>query len=84
MAFGRLTLASIVLDAGRADEAAALGSQVSAVAPNLSSARVRARLGELALAIRAGPRSAATKTFLSDMTALDSGRTAEVINAWPV
>lgn len=84
MAFGRLTLASIVLDAGRADEAAALGSLVSTVAPHLSSARVRARLGELALAIRARPPSATTSTFLADMATVDSGRTAEVMNAWPV
>jgi hypothetical protein len=84
MAFGRLTLAGILLDASRIDEAAALGSMVSAVTPNLSSARVRARLGELALAIRARPRSTATTTFLTDMEAVDSGRVAEVINPWPV
>jgi hypothetical protein len=84
LAFGRLILASILLDAGRAEEATALGRQVSAVAASLSSARVRARLGELALAIRASPRTAGTSAFLSDMAMLDGGRTAKVINPWPV
>jgi hypothetical protein len=84
LAFGRLTLASILLDAGRADEAAALGRQVSAVAPTLSSARVRAQLGELAMAIRIRPRTATALAFLADMEIVDGGRTTEVINAWPV
>jgi hypothetical protein len=84
LAFGRLTLASILLDAGRIDEAAGLGQQVCDVAPALSSARVRARLGELALAIRARPTTAGATAFLSDMAALDAGRPTDVIGAWPV
>jgi hypothetical protein len=84
LAFGRLTFASILLDEGRADEAAALGRQVAAVAPTLSSARVRARLGEVALVIRNRPRTATAIAFLADMETLDSGGTAEVINPWPV
>lgn len=84
LAFGRLTLASILLDAGRFEEAAVLGRQVSAVAPTLSSARVRARLGELALAIRARPVTRGTTAFLSDMATLDAGRSTEVSSAWPV
>ncbi len=84
LAFGRLTLASILLDEGRADEAAALGRQVAAVAPTLSSARVRARLGELAMAMRNRPRTATAIAFLADMETVDGGRTTEVINPWPV
>ncbi|MGH3611473.1 MAG: hypothetical protein ACRDRK_02405, partial [Pseudonocardia sp.] len=61
-----------------------LGRQVCAVAPTLSSARVRARLGELALAIRGRPRTEATAGFLADIAMLDSGRAAEVITTWPV
>lgn len=84
LAFGRLTMASILMDAGRTEEAAALGQRVSAVAPTLSSARVRVRLGELAMAVRARPQATGTAAFLSDMARLDAGHTAEVINAWPV
>ncbi|WP_219413794.1 hypothetical protein [Pseudonocardia nigra] len=84
LAFGRLTLASILLDCGRTDEAAMLGRQVAEIAPTLSSARVRSRLGELALAMRAGPKTAGTTAFLSEMAMLDAGNTPEVISAWPV
>jgi hypothetical protein len=84
LAFGRLTLASIMIDAGRVEEAATLGRQVCALAPTLSSARVRVRLGEVALAIRAHPASAATRAFLVDVATLDAGPPIEVSNAWPV
>lgn len=84
LAFGRLTLALILIDTGRTEEAAALGREVSAVAPTLSSARVRARLGELAMAVRSRPRAPEATAFLTDMARLDAGGTREVINAWPV
>lgn len=84
MAFGRLTMASILRDAGRTEEAAALGQQVSAVAPTLSSARVRVRLGELAMTVRSRPQAAVSAAFLTDMAVLDAGHTVEVIGAWPV
>jgi hypothetical protein len=83
-AFGCLNLASILLDSGRIEEAAALGREVSAVAPTVSSARVRARLGELALAIRVRPATAGTRAFLSDVAALEAGRSTEVTSVWPV
>jgi hypothetical protein len=83
-AFGYLNLASILLDSGRIEEAAALGREVSAVAPTLSSARVRARLGELAIAIRVRPATAGTRAFLSDLAALEVGRSSEVTSVWPV
>ncbi|TQM02837.1 hypothetical protein FB558_7480 [Pseudonocardia kunmingensis] len=84
LAFGRLTLASILLDAGHMDEAAALGQLVAETAPTLSSARVRSGLGELALSIRAHPRTAGTTAFLAAMAGLDAGATPEVISVWPV
>jgi len=84
LAFGRLSLASILLDAGRTEDAAALGRQVSAVASTLSSARVRSRLGELALAIRARPKTASGTAFLEDIAGLHAGGPIEVISGWPV
>jgi len=84
LAFGRLTLALILIDAGRTEEAAALGREVSAVTPTLASARVRVRLGELAMAVRSCPRAPETTAFLADMARLDAGDTPELITAWPV
>lgn len=83
-AFGRLTMASILLDSGRIDEAAALGRAVCAVALTLSSARVRAQLGELALALRAQPSTHEARQFLADVTMLNNGQPAQVITPWPV
>jgi len=83
-AFGRLTMASILLDSGRIEEAAALGSAVCGVAATLSSARVRARLGDLALALRARPVTDEAQVFLAEMAALHSGPPAGVSSAWPV
>lgn len=84
MAFGRLTLASVLLDAGRADEAAALGGMVSAVAPTLTSARVHSRLSKLALAVRARSGRTTTRGFLTDSRTADSNHTAEAMDSWPV
>jgi hypothetical protein len=85
LALGRLTLAAILLGAGRGEEAASLGRQVAAVTPELSSARVRSRLGELALQLRANPRPGReVEAFLADVSLVGVGATAEVINPWPV
>jgi hypothetical protein len=83
-AFGRLSMASILLDSGHIDEAAALGRAVSAVALTLSSARVRARLGELAVALRARPDTAEARLFLADIDMLNNGRPSQAVNSWPV
>jgi hypothetical protein len=55
------------------------------VAPELSSARVRSRLGELALQLRAHHLPGAeVEAFLADVSLLGVVATAEVINPWPV
>jgi hypothetical protein len=82
-AFGRLTLAGVVLDAGRLDEAADLGRQIAVVAPTLSSARVRMRLGRLAMALRAQPRNEGAAAFLGEMNALNVD-SSSAMDAWPV
>jgi hypothetical protein len=46
-AFGQLTLANVLTEAGRIDEAALLGQEVCQLTPSLSSARVVQRLNEL-------------------------------------
>jgi len=85
LALGRLTLAAILLGAGRGEEAAALGRRVAAVAPELSSVRVRSRLGELALHVRAQqPRGEEAEAFLDDVARLGAWAAAEVISPWPV
>jgi transcriptional regulator with XRE-family HTH domain len=84
VAFGRLALASVLLDGGRLDEAAALGRAVCAVAPTLSSARVRVRLGELALTVRGMPRTSEAGGFLAEMDVLDRGHLVPATNPWPV
>lgn len=83
-AFGRLSLARILIDAHEPDEAADIGRGVAIVASGLSSARVRAHLGELALSVRCAPSSAASTTFLDRVAALDQGRTPEATPPWPV
>lgn len=84
LAFGRLSLASILLAADRTDEAAELGIQVLGVAPTLASMRVRAQLGELAMAVRVRPSTTTTLSFYDGMAALSAGGTAQVPAAWPV
>ena len=83
-AFGRLTLAGILIDANEPDEAADMGREVALVAPELSSARVRTRLGELAQAVRGTPSSPASTMFLDRMAVLDQGRAPEATPPWPV
>jgi transcriptional regulator with XRE-family HTH domain len=83
-AFGRLSMALILLDSGRIDEAAALGRAVSTVALTLSSARVRARLGELAVALRARPVTDEARLCLADVDLLNNRKPSQVINPWPV
>lgn len=84
LAFGRLTLAAVLVGAGRVEEAVALGQQVAAVAPELSSVRVRSRLGELAMQVDAhGYDGAETSAFLAEVAGLGNVP-ADVAAAWPV
>jgi tetratricopeptide (TPR) repeat protein len=85
-AFGQLTLARVLVDAGRHDEAATVGREVCAVAPSLTSARVRARLDRLGdiLATRRGSPDVAA--FLEDLRSLrshDEPRSDDAAS-WPV
>ena len=85
-AFGQLTLARVLVDAGRLDEAAALGLAVCAVIPTLSSARVRARLDRLAVALRPHRAVAEVSGFLDclDLLLPPGAQTAASGPAWPV
>lgn len=83
-AFGRLTLAGILLDGDAPDEAAEMGRQVARIAPELSSARVRSQLGELALAVRVAAPTDTTTAFLTEVAALDRRRTEEATESWPM
>lgn len=78
-AFGQLTLARVLVHAGRPEEAAALGSAVCAVAPLLSSARVHTQLSGLGT----HREVADVATFLGQLVALRPGSTPED-PVWPV
>jgi transcriptional regulator with XRE-family HTH domain len=85
-AFGQLTLANVLMEAGRPDEAASLGQEVCQLTTSLSSARVVQRLNELghSLAVtRSVPEVAAflaTLGGLSRVPGEQEGRT----DTWPV
>jgi transcriptional regulator with XRE-family HTH domain/enoyl-CoA hydratase/carnithine racemase len=85
-AFGQLTLANILLQAGRVDEAAALGREVCLLTQSLSSTRVADRLNDLARGVKAVSSGPEVVDFLATLQALDGtspdeeGHTA----AWPV
>jgi hypothetical protein len=85
-AFGHLTLACVLVDAGRHDEAATVARKVCAVAPSLTSARVRARLDRLGeiLAVRSGSPDVAA--FLDDLRSVRRREETHHDDAasWPV
>lgn len=85
-AFGQLTLARVLVDAGRLDEAAALGHTVCAVIPTLTSARVRVRLDRLGVALRPHRAVAEVSGFLDCLDSLPTAgaQTAASGPAWPV
>lgn len=85
-AFGQLTLARVLIDAGRHDEAAAVGREVCAVASSLTSARVRSRLDRLGEILTAHRRSPDIAAFLADLDTLHSRDEPRVANtaSWPV
>ncbi|MGH3977698.1 MAG: helix-turn-helix domain-containing protein [Pseudonocardiaceae bacterium] len=82
-AFGQLTLAQVLVRGGRPDEAAALGAAVCAVAPSLSSTRVRTRLGDLGVALHLHRKVAEVASFLGQLAALPPTRAREE-PTWPV
>ncbi|HEY3752186.1 MAG TPA: hypothetical protein VGL80_23630 [Pseudonocardiaceae bacterium] len=84
-AFGQITLARVLLDAGHIEESAIVGRQVCAAVGSLTSARVIARLISLAAALRPHASVPLVRDFLSDsadVTEQKSGRDEET--AWPV
>jgi hypothetical protein len=84
-AFGQITLARVLLDAGHIEGSATVGRQVCAAVGSLTSARVIARLVSLAEALRPHASVPLVRDFLSDcadVTEQKSGRDEET--AWPV
>lgn len=83
-AFGRLTLAAILVDTGAHDEAADHGHHVAAAAAGLSSARVRARLGDLALTLEQTRRTVASRRFQDAVDTMNLGQPTGASTSWPV
>jgi len=85
-AFGQLTLANVLLEAGRPDEAASLGQEVCQLTTSLSSARVVQRLRELGQSLAVVRSLPEVADFLTALAALSpvpgkqEGRTV----TWPV
>jgi len=84
-AFGQITLARVLVDAGHVEDAAALGREVCATAGSLTSARVLSRLSGLDKALRpygslpeVGAFQAECSSLRSDQVVTDEGA------AWPV
>jgi hypothetical protein len=84
--FGQLTLAKVLVGAGRVEEAAVIGTEVCGTAASLSSGRVVQRIDQLASTLKPVRRVPEVATFLAAQGAgargADSkeGRTA----TWPV
>ncbi|OLF16395.1 hypothetical protein [Actinophytocola xanthii] len=81
-AFGHLTLAELLADAGRVDEAATLGAEVCRATVSLASARVRRRLEALGAAVRPHATVPEVRAFLH-MLEPDVTR-SERYPRWPV
>lgn len=85
-AFGQLTLANVLVRAGRVDEAAVIGTDVCGTAASLSSGRVVQRIDQLARTLKSSRRVPEVVTFLAAKGAgargadAEEGRTA----TWPV
>jgi len=85
-AFGQLTLARVLVDAHRHDEAAVLGREVCAVASSLTSVRVQARLDRLGDILTPHQNSPDVAEFLADLGSLrsrDEPRRDDAAS-WPV
>lgn len=81
--FGQLTLANVLVDAGRIDEAAHLGRTVCDIAPSLTSARVRSRLNDLGARLDAHRAVPEVVDFLSCLATVQHASNSEGIQ-WPV
>ncbi|WP_410647017.1 hypothetical protein [Amycolatopsis sp. cmx-4-54] len=81
-AFGQLTLATVLVQTGRLDEAVHLGYSVAKVAPSLASTRVRTRLNSLGAVLRPHAATPDVKEFLDLLDTLGNRRVE--VPAWPV
>ncbi len=81
-AFGQLTLARVLVHAGRPDEAAVHGRAVCAVAPSLSSARVHRQLTGLGAALHPYRDATEVAGFLGQLATLPAAARKEPV--WPV
>jgi hypothetical protein len=81
-AFGQLTLAGVLADAGRVDEAAQIGKAVCEVAPSLASARVRARLDRLGKTLETHRTVPEVNDFLTHLATVHHDTEEDM--AWPV
>lgn len=84
LAFGRLSLATIVADAGRPDEAASLGAQVCTVVGDLASSRVRHGLDLLVTQLGAHPPTPRIGALDEQVRQLHSAATSQGGAAWPI
>jgi hypothetical protein len=82
-AFGQLTLAGVLVDAGRVDEAATIGTELCTVAGSLTSARVRARLDRLGAALRPHAAMPEVAAFLDALASI-TPQTDTTDTGWPV
>lgn len=85
-AFGQLTMANILVGAGRLDEAAALGNEVCKVTSSLSSTRVLDRLNDLGRTLASAHSVPEVAHFLAALGALSHVSDGEEGSAatWPV
>lgn len=83
-AFGQLTLARVLVHTGRPDEAAGYGRDVCAVAPSLTSTRVRSQLAGLGAALRPNRSHTGVVAFLDQLAALPAADTGDGESLWPV
>jgi hypothetical protein len=81
-AFGQITLAGVLADAGRLDEAALIGLAVCELLPTLSSARVRSRLDRLAKTLQRRSSVSEVDRFLACLAAHSEEQLEDV--TWPV
>ncbi|MGB3438775.1 MAG: hypothetical protein WBA97_08485 [Actinophytocola sp.] len=82
-AFGKLTLAGVLVDAGRVDEAAVIGTELCQVTEQLTSARVRTKLDRLGSALRPHASVPAVAGFLDALTSITPRKPATDAG-WPV
>ena len=82
-AFAQLTLAGVLIDAGRVEEAAQIGQVVCEAVSSLTSARVRKRLDGLGIALEIHRAVPEVAEFLTCLATARRGNQRED-TAWPV